>query len=105
MIVLPISGDHLDNAQRIAEKGYGLKLDTHQFKDEQLLEAIEKGLYDETIRSKVAAAYKRIVEEKSKEVACQRIEDLVQKGDNWKGNGRLNLIIIYDTRVYKINGS
>jgi MGT family glycosyltransferase len=41
MIVLPLFWDQHDNAQRMAECGFGLRLPTYEFEDAQLHEAIE----------------------------------------------------------------
>ncbi len=42
MIVLPLFWDQYDNAQRVHETGYGVRLDTYRFTDEQLSTAIDR---------------------------------------------------------------
>ena len=42
MIVLPLFWDQHDNAQRMAECGFGVRLPTYEFEDAQLHEAIER---------------------------------------------------------------
>ena len=42
MIVLPLFWDQYDNAQRIAECGFGARLPSYEFEDAQLHEAIER---------------------------------------------------------------
>jgi UDP:flavonoid glycosyltransferase YjiC (YdhE family) len=42
MIVLPLFWDQYDNAQRVAECGFGVRLPTYEFEDEQLHEAIDR---------------------------------------------------------------
>ncbi|MFL5920752.1 MAG: glycosyltransferase [Gaiellaceae bacterium] len=42
MIVLPLFWDQHDNAQRMAECGFGVRLPTYEFEDEQLHEAIDR---------------------------------------------------------------
>jgi MGT family glycosyltransferase len=41
MIVLPLFWDQYDNAQRVAERGFGVRLPTYDFEDEQLHRAID----------------------------------------------------------------
>ena len=48
MIVLPLFWDQYDNAQRVAECGFGVRLPTYEFEDEQLHEAIDRLLSVET---------------------------------------------------------
>ncbi|KAH9393414.1 hypothetical protein TYRP_021753 [Tyrophagus putrescentiae] len=78
MLVLPVSGDHLDNAQRIEEKGYGLRLPPHDFTEEQLTQAVKKLLTDQELISKARVAGERIQAAQSKVRAAERIESLVK---------------------------
>ena len=50
MIVLPIFWDQHDNAQRVHETGYGIRLPTYTFSDDQLFDALTHVLSDESIR-------------------------------------------------------
>jgi MGT family glycosyltransferase len=47
MVVLPLFWDQYDNAQRVAESGYGVRLDTYGFADSDLTAAID-GLVDDS---------------------------------------------------------
>ena len=78
MIVLPLFSDQFDNAQRVAEKGYGARLDTYNFTEQELLDAIERLINDEELKQRLAVAAKRIEASNSKEKACERIEALVK---------------------------
>src|SRR5262245_40229722 len=42
MVVLPLFWDQHDNAQRMAECGFGVRLATYEFEDHQLNEAIDR---------------------------------------------------------------
>ncbi|CAG2100335.1 unnamed protein product, partial [Medioppia subpectinata] len=42
MIVLPLWTDQYDNAQRVHEKGFGIRLDAYKCSEEELLNAIER---------------------------------------------------------------
>ena len=48
MIVLPLFWDQYDNAQRVAECGFGVRLPTYEFEDTQLHEAIDRLLAAES---------------------------------------------------------
>jgi MGT family glycosyltransferase len=54
MIVLPLFWDQYDNAQRVHETGFGRRLATYDFKDEELLGAIEELLADTALRERAA---------------------------------------------------
>lgn len=59
MIALPLFWDQHDNAQRIDETGFGRRLDTYAFSDEEMASAIEEMLADDALApklSKVSAA-------------------------------------------------
>ncbi|MGA5143211.1 glycosyltransferase [Streptomyces azureus] len=56
MIVLPLFWDQYDNAQRMAELGYGVRLDAYRFTDAQLHGAIGRLLSDMTLRRTLTEA-------------------------------------------------
>ncbi|HET6878275.1 MAG TPA: nucleotide disphospho-sugar-binding domain-containing protein [Jatrophihabitans sp.] len=60
MIVLPLFWDQHDNAQRVHETGYGIRLDTYAFTDTEMLAAVDRLLTDEDVRRRAAAAGQRI---------------------------------------------
>ncbi|MFD2355006.1 glycosyltransferase [Nonomuraea ferruginea] len=55
MILLPLFWDQYDNAQRVHELGYGVRLSTYTFTDEELTGALDRLLGDEEMRAKLAA--------------------------------------------------
>lgn len=60
MILLPLFWDQYDNAQRVHEKGYGVRLDTYRFTAEELQGAVTGLLADEALRARAAAAGEEI---------------------------------------------
>jgi UDP:flavonoid glycosyltransferase YjiC (YdhE family) len=52
-VVLPIFWDQHDNAQRVSETGYGVRLDTYSFRDDDLRDAITYLLGDGGLRSRL----------------------------------------------------
>jgi MGT family glycosyltransferase len=54
MIALPLFWDQYDNAQRIAETGFGMRLDTYRFTDEEMHGAIEQLLADTALRQRAS---------------------------------------------------
>ena len=56
MIVLPLFWDQYDNAQRVDELGFGVRLDTYRFSDAQLRDAVDRLAGDSEPRGKLAAA-------------------------------------------------
>jgi len=60
MIVLPLFWDQYDNAQRVDELGYGVRLDTYRFEDEQLTSAIASLLADEGLKPRHLAVSQRL---------------------------------------------
>jgi UDP:flavonoid glycosyltransferase YjiC (YdhE family) len=60
MIVLPLFWDQYDNAQRMAELGFGVRLGTYSFTDAQMHEALSRLLGDGALRERLASAGARI---------------------------------------------
>ena len=56
MLVLPIFWDQHDNAQRVDETGFGIRLPTYGFGDGELAGALDRLLADEPLRARCAAA-------------------------------------------------
>lgn len=74
MIVMPLFADQFENAQRIQETGYGLRLEPYTFTEDQLIDAIRCLLDDAPLKDRLEAAAKRIEASQSKERACEEIE-------------------------------
>jgi MGT family glycosyltransferase len=55
-ICLPLFWDQYDNAQRVHELGYGVRLDTYTFTDAELHAALDRLLGDTALREKLDAA-------------------------------------------------
>ena len=60
MIVLPLFWDQVDNAQRVDETGFGRRISTYGFRDEELTDAIDELLADDALAARLAAMSKRI---------------------------------------------
>jgi MGT family glycosyltransferase len=60
MILLPLFWDQYDNAQRVHELGYGVRLSTYEFADEELTGALERLLGDAGLRERLAGAGEEI---------------------------------------------
>ncbi len=76
MIVLPLFWDQYDNAQRVAETGHGLRLDTYAFADDELRSAVDRLVADADIRSRMSAAGERIRAVDGKRIAADLIEQV-----------------------------
>ena len=55
MILLPLFWDQYDNAQRMDELGFGVRLATYAFTESQMNEALERLLSDAGLRARMAA--------------------------------------------------
>jgi MGT family glycosyltransferase len=55
MIVLPLFWDQYDNAQRVHELGFGVRLETYDFSDGELVGAVDRLLADELLRARMAS--------------------------------------------------
>ena len=74
MVVLPLFWDQHDNAQRMAECGFGVRLPTYEFEDAQLHEAIDRLLA--TPNDELAAASRRLQSQPGTVRAADLIEEL-----------------------------
>ena len=80
MIVLPLFWDQYDNAQRVHERGYGVRLDTYAFTDEQLHAAIERLLGDAELHDRLAKDSAAIRAADGLRVAADAIEQIGPAG-------------------------
>jgi UDP:flavonoid glycosyltransferase YjiC (YdhE family) len=80
MIVLPLFWDQYDNAQRMDELGFGVRLDTYAFEEDELHGAIDRLLGDRTLRATVSANGDAIRARDGKVVAADLIEGLGRAG-------------------------
>jgi MGT family glycosyltransferase len=76
MVVLPLFWDQYDNAQRMHELGYGVRLATYDFSDDELIGAVNGLLADETLRSNLDVLGERIRDQEGTRMAADLIEDV-----------------------------
>ena len=74
VIVMPLFGDQLDNAQRVQEKGFGLRMDPHTCTKEELLSGLDSLLSNEELIEKLKSISRRIQTENSISKLPQLIE-------------------------------
>jgi MGT family glycosyltransferase len=74
MMVLPLFWDQVDNAQRVSELGYGVRLPAYEFEDGQLTDAIGSLLANRTLRQRLATMSARITAEPGTVKAADLIE-------------------------------
>ena len=79
MILLPLFWDQYDNAQRIDEVGFGVRLKTYEFTEAEMLGALEKLLGDEKLKQTLQANSRVIQERDGLAVAAKVIEDVARK--------------------------
>ncbi|XP_046909104.2 uncharacterized protein LOC124490619 [Dermatophagoides farinae] len=78
MIIMPLFCDQLDNAQRLSEKKLAIKIQPYNFTDEQLIESIDRLIYDDELNSRLKRASQRILSIDKHEIACDLIEKILQ---------------------------
>jgi MGT family glycosyltransferase len=76
MVVLPIFWDQHDNAQRIDETGFGVRLTTYSLGDGELPEAIDRLLADRTLAARLADVSQRLQANPGNERAAELIEQV-----------------------------
>src|SRR4051794_20832287 len=76
MVVLPIFWNQHDNAQRIDETGFGIRLPTYSFDHGELADAIDRLLADSALSERLATVSKRLQAEPGNERAARLIEQV-----------------------------
>jgi MGT family glycosyltransferase len=74
MLVLPIFWDQHDNAQRVHESGYGVRLPTYELGEEELAGALDRLLADGGLRRRCEAAGERLRRRRGTVLAADLIE-------------------------------
>ena len=75
MVLLPLFWDQYDNAQRVHETGYGVRLPTYAFDDDELIGAVDRLLADDALQTRMAANAAVI---RSRD-GTQRAADLIER--------------------------
>jgi UDP:flavonoid glycosyltransferase YjiC (YdhE family) len=76
--VLPLFWDQYDNAQRIDECGYGVRLSTYEFTDDELHDTIERLSGDQHLAKRLDAASKRLQASPGRVLAADLIEKIAR---------------------------
>ena len=74
MVVLPLFWDQYDNAQRVDELGFGVRLDTYGHEPDELRGAIDTLLGDEMLRERLGRVSARLQKAPGTERAASLIE-------------------------------
>ena len=77
MLLLPLFWDQHDNAQRVHEAGFGVRLDTYRFTDAQMGEALGRLLRDRPLRIRLDEIGKTIRSRNGVAAAALHIEAAV----------------------------
>lgn len=80
MVALPIFWDQHDNAQRIDEAGFGVRLDTYRFTDEQMIGAVDRLAADDEVRSRMQQISRRLQAGAGRDRAATLIEQVAREG-------------------------
>jgi len=80
MIVLPLFWDQYDNAQRMHELGFGERLDTYGFEDDELRRAVDRLAADEALHARMGSGGGSIRAQDGKRVAADLIERAGREG-------------------------
>jgi MGT family glycosyltransferase len=79
MLVLPIFWDQHDNAQRVAETGFGTRLPTYEFEDPELRDAIDRLLADGRLRERLREVSSRLQADPGTVRAADLIERVAEQ--------------------------
>ena len=81
MVVLPLFWDQVDNAQRVDETGFGVRLSTYGFDEAELTGAIDRLLGDAALKRRMAVASARMRAEPGTVRAADLIERVATTGE------------------------
>lgn len=81
MLVLPVFWDQHDNAQRVHETGYGLRLPTYAFEENELHAGVDRLLTDAALQARVGAAGERLRRRPGTVAAAGLIESVAVSGE------------------------
>jgi UDP:flavonoid glycosyltransferase YjiC (YdhE family) len=81
MVVLPLFWDQVDNAQRVAETGFGARLATYDFEDAELTSAVDRLLADAALKRRLGAIARRLQANPGTVRAADLIEQVAMTGD------------------------
>ena len=81
MVVLPIFWDQHDNAQRVHETGFGERLATYSFTDQELHGAMDRLVADGGLHARLAKASERLRANPGNVKAADLIERVAQAGE------------------------
>ena len=79
MIVLPIFWDQHDNAQRVHETGFGLRLPTYSFEERELTAAIDRLLADAALRERMRETAARLQANPGTKTAADLLEAVTSR--------------------------
>ena len=80
MVALPLFWDQYDNAQRVHETGFGIRLPTYEFDDEDLLGALDQLLSNTKLFDRMGAIAARVQASPGTKRAADLIEQLASTG-------------------------
>jgi len=80
MVVLPLFWDQHDNAQRVQETGFGVRLDPYQFRDEDLLGWIDRLIADQGLTGRLQTVARRLQAKPGTVQAAEMIEAVARRG-------------------------
>ena len=80
MVVLPLFWDQHDNAQRVQETGFGVRLDPYRFRDEDLLGWVDRLIADQGLAGRLQTMARRLQATPGTVQAAEMIETVAQRG-------------------------
>jgi UDP:flavonoid glycosyltransferase YjiC (YdhE family) len=80
-VLLPIFWDQHDNAQRVHETGFGERLPTYSFTDDEIARAIDGLLSEDALYAKLNGISERLNENPGNVMAADLIERVAETGE------------------------